>query len=409
MASTHEAVLGRYFVLGLADALSKGLGFLATIALGRSLGPTPFGEINFAQSVVLFAFMVATAGLDVVAVRRAAQSEAPVGETASTVIVLRLLLGAAVYALLLVVAFAVPALRAVWSLIALFGLTLFSGALSLAWVPQAVQRTHVLGMANIASQGTYLALVLVGLHAGAGAWIAPVAFVAGEAAAAAGLLVWMQRTQGGLLAPMSGDKSRRMLVEASPIGGAQLLRAVSQGSDLIIAGILLPMAAVGWYGGAYKLYLLGVTTIALYMVIVFPRFSAAAAQPGLLRLELRASALRVALLGLAGVAIGIAFAPALLRLLFDPSFEAGATSLRLLVGSLLLYVANAHIRSALVALGRQTTDLQLVAGSAAVHLAAKTGLAAAFGIEGLALGMIAGEIAYFVPATRVLVRAMRKS
>ncbi len=97
-------------------------------------------------------------------------------------------------------------------------------------------------------------------------------------------------------------------------------------------------------------------------------------------------------LALPATALGIGLAAWLLPWLFDPSFAAASSALRLLLLALLATTISGHARQALLALGEQRVDLMNVGISSFAHVALKLLLIPALGLGGAALGTFAGEV-----------------
>ena len=378
----------------MADVASRGLAFLGTLLIVRAFADEAFGQLGVATTVVAYALQASTCGLDVFAVRHGARHPDQIGATASSVMAMRSSLGLVAYMLLLAVCAVLPALRSILPLVALFGLTIFTGALTLTWVPQALQQTRALAAANLSIGALYFVGVLVLTRTGGPLWSVPVAQVAAEAAVAVGLYRWLRGRGERLVAPWPLAEWGRVLRESAPIGASWLLRTVALGSDLVLLRLLLVGdAQIGWYNGASRLFALMMGLSAVYFTIHFPRLAQRAAEsPTAFRSEALGSLARVlplALVGAAGVAV---LAPWGLGLLFSPSFAGAAMALRILGVAALVNVANNHFRYMLLATNRQQLDLRNTAVATVAHVAFKLILIPVAGIEGAALGTLGGEL-----------------
>jgi len=390
---SHTIVLKRYAVLGVADVASKVMGFLATILVVRYFGDVGFGRVTFAFSVAMYATMLATFGTDVYAVKRGAAHPEGLPGLLSTVIALRAVIAMAVYALLIGVSLLSQPLRQELHLIALYGLSVFVGAFSLLWVPQASQRFTALACANFGTQALYLAIVVLGAMLANGLWCVPVAQVGGELLVAAGLLVWARLAgfRFGRIMPIR--EAWRLLVHSAPIGGSRFLRMFAIGSDVVILGYMVSMAQVGWYGGASKIFMLCVSLGSLYFVVLLPRLvERAQKNDDGLRRELVQSLKRVGLGGVVGMAALIFVAKPVLMFLFTEEFTAATGAFRLLAAAWFIGLVNGHFRNTLIAVGRQQTDLALVGISSTAHVALKIALIPVMGITGAAVGTVVGEM-----------------
>ena len=398
----------RTAALATADAAAKGCAFLAAVVVARVFGEVGFGALNFAQATAAYALIVTACGMDVYAVKTATHTPEQMGRIAGTVIRLRLAIGAVVFVALGVVAYLAPPLRAVLPLVVLYGLSVFTGAVSLQWITQALRKTHVMGLAVFAGQAAYLVLVLALIQVSEGTWAVPLALVLGELVTVVALWRWAHRSVGKLSEPLSRHDSVTFLRRAAPIGVAQIFRMLAVGSDLVVVGALFTLADAGAYGAGYKIYQLGISAIGLYLVVSFPKLvRTATAHPGTLGRQLAVSIAIVLALGSPALIGGLLFADEALGWVFGSGFAAGADSLRILLATLVVYAVTAHLRNALFALEKQHIDALLTGAAAVVHLVAKIGLAAQLGIEGVALGAFIGELALLILLLAMCRRALR--
>lgn len=408
-AAEPRTVLSRFTVLAVADLASKGVGFAWTLAIIHYYGSSGLGATMFAASVVAYALFLGSWGTDIYAVREVASGRIALGSMIRTLLWLRLLLGGAVYALLLIVALAVPPLRAHFGLIALFGLSLFTGAVATNWVPQAIQKTRVLAAANFVIQAAIWAFIVIMSRRGCGLWNVPVAQVAAEGLVGVALLGWSLRQAGGDRQRLPYREWAGILRQSSPIGLGQVLRTLALGSDILILAFFMPMAQVGWYGGANKLFLVGTALIGMYNIILFPRMAKTAIEgPTALRHMTVASIRYIVPLATAAVLVTMLAAKPLLRILFsDPTFTAAAPALRLLLATLVVNLLSLHMKSILLVRGRQRTDLHLTALASAGHVVFKLTLIPLLGMTGAALGTLLGEALYLVAGFRATQAAVR--
>ena len=388
----------RYSALAAADIASRGLAFLASLLIVRAFSAEAFGQLGVASSVVTYALYASTCGLDVYAVRNVARLPASIGVTAGTIMAIRSVLSVVAYVALLGVCWALPQFRPILPLVALFALTLFSGALSLIWVPQALQRTRALATANVFTGLLYFGGVVLATTTHRPLWTVPIAQVAAESAVSLGLYRWLRRTAGGLAPPAPLVAWKNILRQSAPIGASWVLRTVAIGSDLVLLRLFLVQdAQIGWYNGASRLFALMMGLSAVYFTILFPRLSQKAAQSrDAFRSEAVGSIVRV--LPFAGaVMIALAFlAPFMLQLLFGPTFVGAANALRILGAAAFLNVINNHFRYMLLATNRQHIDLRNTAITAVTHVGFKALLIPLAGIEGAAFGMLFGELSVLI-------------
>lgn len=391
-SSSSAGLFSQYAVLFLSDVASRALRFVADIILARHFIPAVFGQLGVAQSLAVQGIGIATCGLDTAGMREVASGAAPAGAIATTVLILRLALGLATWGALAAVAWLVPQYHESFSLVAIYSLSVLTGALTLGWLAQARGAAHVVGLAMLGTHAVYFGGVQLAVFFGWQPVCVPLSLVLAEALTAAGIWVWIVRAMGSLARPLPAAEMLRFLRESLPIGGANIIRGMIMGSDVLLLGLFADAASVGLYSGAFKLYSLVTSLVSLYFAVLLPQLAAEAARSRLavetaLRTALGRAVVVATPLGLAGLLLS----GVVLRMLFKPEFGAAAGALQILVLAVPVHLAAGHYRLALVALNRQRQDLVLVAISALVHVAAKVLLIPTLGLNGAALGTFTGE------------------
>jgi O-antigen/teichoic acid export membrane protein len=387
-----ERVLSRYYLLFGADAASRGLRFLADLVLARHFGQTVFGQLNLAQSLAVQGIGIANCGLDTAAMRDVAVTPASTQTLAATVVLLRLVLGFLTWSCLAGLSWLVPQFRDSLTLTALYSLSLFTGALTLGWVAQGRGQVHVVALAILVSHVSYFGGVQLAVRFGWPPAAVPAVLIVAETLTAGSVWIWVIRTIGPVSRSLPIFAMLHFLRDSMPIGGANLLRGFTVGSDVLLLGLFVDTADVGLYAGAFKLYSLGLSVAALYLTVLLPHLArrAAGSRPAV------NAALHVALGRSLMAAVPVTFASLFLaqtalRLLFPPGFQSATGALQILLLALPLTLIAGHYRTALVAEGLQRHDLGLVTIGAIVHLGAKLVLIPILGSSGAAWGTLTGE------------------
>lgn len=396
MSRSNREHATRFGALAIADLVSKALAFVATPIIIRHYGARAFGELGIVGQMMALALLLGTCGLDTYSVRTIAVSRDRLGRWASTIVLLRLLLGALGYIAVIAIALALPQYRAVAGLLGVAGLSLFTRATYLDWAAQALQHTRIMAAAMITTQAGYLGLVVAMARLQQPLWAMALAQVLAEVATAVWLLWWFHRRVAPLERPLPSGQWRSMLRDSFPFAGGQLLRGVSLGLDLVLLGaFLVPGDEIGWYSGSLKLFQLCSGTVAVYFMIMLPRFSVQASNSGAaLRGEIaRSLRLIVPLAGIAAIATGLVARPLLTMVGGEASFAQAALEFRILVAAVVVGLIGSHYRNALFAIGRQRLDLRNTAVSTVAHVMLKLALIPLLGMLGAALGTLGGEVA----------------
>jgi O-antigen/teichoic acid export membrane protein len=223
----------------------------------------------------------------------------------------------------------------------------------------------------------------------------PLALFLGELIMVVAVYAWARKQLVRLGPPLGFREALGILRKSAPIGGAQILRAVALGSDLVIVGSMLSLVEAGHYAAAYKMFQFGISSVTLYMITVFPRIAhVAEAKAGQLSHELRSSTLLILSIGIPATLLTGWLADDVLGLLFGHEFVAATDAFRIMLATILVFAATAHLRSSLIGLNLQIYDAAAAGVASLVHIVAKVSLATPFGMEGVALGGLIGEVAF---------------
>lgn len=396
----------RYAALAASNILSSGFGFATASVVAWKFGAAGLGTTAMAASLIAYATLTTACGTEIHAVRIGAAGHHPLDRLASSVMAIRLALATLCYAGVIAITFIVPEFRAIRALVLVFGLSVFTTAADLTWLPQAIHRTNVVAGATLATQSANFLLLVLALGMTSRVSVVPAARVAAEALTAAGLLLWMLRTVGPLRAPLRPRELSGLLRDSATIGGTQLLRGLAIGSDLILLGLFVAPTAVGLYAAAFKIFQLLLGFAASYFIILLPRIAERSHDGRAMAEELRGSLRRVLPLALVAMLVLALVAGPMLRLLFGQEFGGAATPMRILALALLINVTLRHYRQVLLARGLQRTDWQSSLIGGAVHVAAKLALIPSLGIVGAALGTLVGETALLCLQRRAALRAI---
>lgn len=364
--------------------------------MAREFGPSGFGEISLAASLISYALALANCGTGIHAVRVVAMGQSTLETMIPIVVTLRVILGSLVFALLLLAVYSIPKLFESRQLILLFGLTLFTNAISLMWVPQAIHRTNSMAVATVMLQLLNLSALFLFLSVSTSLHVAPLAVVVAEVLVALGLLATI-RTYVGKLTPLPAPRTLlSTLRESAPIGMTQLVRAFALASDLLIVGLLLPWTEVGMYAASFKIFLFMLSLGSVYFVILLPRLAELSESDTSMAKELRDSFIRVLPLLFAATLGTWILADFMINILFGSDYDRSGTILRILSIAVVANIVGKHYRQVLLVKKMQNKDLETSGVSAVVHIAAKLALVPFFGIVGCAVGALIGELVLMV-------------
>ncbi len=405
------------------NGLGQGLAFLASIAIGRALGVTGFGEFATVMALVFVATVTTEAGIEGSLTREVARDPSASRALLGASVRAKLAIGGAVTlllaarpvaALLAPGAGSVVAVRIAGALVTLNAINSSFSAVFRAWgrmgrvlainlAGQAVQLVGVVAVLSVARSVpavvAWFAVVQVGeLLAGAALFHLDEPSAAGAPAAAQ-----------PVLPGVGPDRSRaaRALVRRSlPFALAGVLGTLEMRVDLFLVQWLRGAFTVASYSVASRLSeALGMAANAI-LPALYPALAAAHVHPdGGREPRLYGRALGYAVLAAtAAAALGLSFAAPLVRLTFGPAYAPAVGPLRVLALTLLPALANRATTLRMYAQGRERFANAMDATSLAVRAGLGLVLVTAWGAVGAACANLAAEIV--VLATYLLTGAM---
>lgn len=400
LAKTAGEVLARLFFL------------LLFIYAARVLGVGDFGRFSFALSVAALAFIGMDLGLNVLFVREGAKHRERAGDYAGTLLLLKLVLAAAVLALLAGfcrlrglgeaetwLVMAVAASQVLWGLAEL-------GVAGLNALERMDQE------ALVKSLGRLAALVAAGGLLWAGYGLA--GFVAGlvaanALAAAVGLGLLARRT--GLRLRLERGFLGRLARESLPLALTNIFVLVFVRVDMVMLEAMgRPFAEIGWYAAGVRVIdALGMVP-ALVSGAALPVLSSLAAESPQAFGRLFRQAQRLLLILGLPAAVGLwAVRQQAAVLVYGPEFADTARAFAWLAPVLAFLFVNFLQLGALTALGRQSRCAVATGVCVAVNVGLNLWLIPSHGFVGAAAATLATEAALFALCAGFIRRALGPS
>jgi len=367
------------------------LGFVATIALARTLGAQGFGVIGFALTIRLYLMVVVESGIDSVGVRQVALDPAFLRHTAPALLVARVVAATALIALVSLGGLLLLPSPEGWVL-SLVSLTLLPMALNLRWAYLGLGRARGAATARVLADGVFLLLVLLLVRQGTDLTRVPLLQLAAETLAALSLGLGVFRQIGAI--PWRGWMGRAapVLRSARPLAVHALLGLVMFNADVLFLRGFHGTAAVGVYVAVYApvsfVLNLGVT----YYHSLLPTLARAHGAGRVDRAAFQLGVRQVLALGIPVAVGGVLVTESLLRSLYGPEYLVGGSALGLLFLSLPISLLRNVGQAALVACDRHSMVLAASIRGAALNLALNALLIPRWGLLGAAGATLGTEL-----------------
>lgn len=392
--------------LGLAEVVSRGLGFITTIMLARRLGAGAFGDYVVASAAAGYALILAVPGGETLGVRVRRQ-EPNDREMLASLLQLRLIGGIGAFVMLSMAAYALPVTTLQRNLMLLHALLVPGLLLNVSFVMQADERMAVPAMGRVFQSVLYMSGVA--LFVGSSGDVHHVPMVLGAATLAYALVSigWLHRLSGLQLASvlrLHGFRLRDLIRSAAPIAFSSLLIAVYYSMDSVMLGMMRSSEEAGMYGAAYRIVLLIVAGGALLYQVFMPRL--ADSDIGVRR-EAHKKLIRImSTIGmLAGGALAV-FSEWILVSLYGVACRPAAPALMILGGVVCLVFVNVALASPMQLWGLERRHMMIVGAAACANLALNFILIPRWGMVGAAGATIAAELVVLI-LTLLMSRGIR--
>ena len=307
---------------------------LALPFLTRVLAPEKFGLISFAQSFIWYFLTLTEYGFNLTATREIAvhrDNPRAVSRLFCSVMLTKLLLTIAGFAIMLGVVFATPKLRPDWLLYAVSFLTVVGNFLFPVWFFQGMQRMGHVAIRDFAAKLISL-IALFALVRRDSDYVLAAGIQAGATVIAglAGLLS-VRRVMPLQWTSPGWTEVRAALRKTWPVFLSMAALTLTTSTNIVILGLITTSAEVGYYSAAYRIVVALRMLVSPIVTALYPYIShmAANSKENAVRfLERYALLLSLPFLLISiGLFVG---APLLVDVLFGPRFEATKSILRIL-------------------------------------------------------------------------------
>ena len=377
-------------LIGLARAVSLGLGIVLLGVLARRLGASGFGTLQFALAVMAYPLIMVDLGLTTFGLREIARgSSSP--DLVRRVVGARLTLLAGTLVVLAAVAIFTPLATELRTVVVVLSLGLPAAALNARWVLQGERRFGRAAVVDVATTGTQLLAVLVLVSWGGHASTAAVALT---------LAAWTTTTISLLLAgrrsrfrPRIGPDTRATILRSLPLGAAAIAITVYYSIDTILLGIFRGADEVAYYAAAYRVILPVLALAGAVGTVAIPHLSylVASAAPSVDRTVAGLSR-KMILVALPMAVGGALAAEPIIRLVYGPEFSPAVVPFQILVWSIVTVYANAAFAFLLLARGGDRRYLMAVSAGAVMNVGLNLVAIPLAGMMGAAVTTIASEL-----------------
>lgn len=373
--------------------LSVALNFVAWAVMARALGPTSFGILQFAISVVFYLSFATDLGLTTYGTREFAGGGRQ-ERVVRSVMGMRLALAVIVTAVAIGGALLIPWTGEQRNVSLAVSSVIAAGALNVLWLLRAQGRSTAMALQDVAA-----ATVLAG---GAVVIVLPSSSPVLAAAVYAGAQ-WLAalmslRTVGGLGVLRPSFVGAAVALRASlPLGVAVLAVNIYYTADSVLLGVLRTTTEVGLYGAAYRLVLPWLMLASVAGLLAMPTLTRLLQREGDEAVNtVQALSKSLLVIGLPVAAATTVVAAPLVSLVFGTGYERAALPLQILIWSCVTVFANAPFGFMILARRKDRAYMWIAVAGALTNLGLNAILIPTAGMVGAAVATIAAELTVLV-------------
>ncbi len=264
---------GKAIWVTISDVGSKGLGFLATVFIARTLGPASYGLITVALSALGYLMWVADLGLSNIGVRETAREADQRTFRAREIFVTKLCIGLGVFLLSfwILPLLELGALQTEIIRWYLFSILVYT--VSIEWLFNGKQEYGKLAIAKILQAALYLLLVYLMVSGPDQITLIPKAYLISLGASTILLFILLKTIQFRTLSFRSFRSVKDLMLKGSYVGlGGFFAQTVNLLPPIVIAWAL-SYAESGVYMAAFKVILIVMIADKVFVTLLIPSLS----------------------------------------------------------------------------------------------------------------------------------------
>lgn len=390
-------ITSNLFSLTSAEIISRLLGFLTIVYLGRILDKEGFGIIGFAGAFVSYFVLAVNFGFNTYGAKEVAKDKVLTSKFVNNILTLRLFLAALLIILLIIIVFLTQRNILVKYVILITGLNILSNAIALNWVFQAVEKMQYIALRQIISGFLSLIGVILFVHSKNDLLIAALILSASILIGNVWFIPVYKKLFGKIRFEYSFLFWKKLIVESFPLAVASIMIGIYYNLDMVMLGYMKPETDVGSYNAAYKIFLLSIVPFGL----IFSSFLPTLSRIGLNKSQEFTSTLKKYALFLVGTGIFSSlllffFSKEIVQLVFGERYLASYQPLSILAVNVLIISINVFLGNPMMVWGKQKEYSIAITFGAIANIILNFLLIPKYSYTGAAVATVLSETTVFV-------------
>jgi O-antigen/teichoic acid export membrane protein len=398
----------RYLTLFGGEGFSKVCAFGAFAYLARTLGPRDFGLVELALSITVFFVLGAESGLGSYGARLIERSPEMAPTLIPRVAVLRAMLGAPAYLVILVVSrrFGLPGV----GVLAIYGVLVLLTPFFTQWVYQGLRQMQWVAAASAIRYGLFALLVVLLIRRGTDTRLVAVAEIAGALAVVLFNFVIVHHVLGVRLDWRGAVPGAiQLLKQAWFLGASDLAWAAMWYSPSVIIGwfALGELYQVAWVAAAVRIVMALHTFVWLYFFNMIPNLSKEIHEGLAGWRDLLSRSMSTSMWAGCMVALGGTFlAPVIVATTYGANYNAAVLPFQIAIWMIPIAWFSGHFRFSLIASGHQNLEFLACAAGGITTIVSAFFLVRTNGANGATAALVAGGVVNAVLAGYAMFRVI---
>ncbi len=407
---SSRKILKNMLSLSVAEAASKGIMFITTAYLARTLLDNHFGIIGFANSVIVYFWMIVNLGFNTLGTREIAStdSNSERKRLVNGILTIRLLLsvlaGIGIFIFPFFLDKPIIYSYAIWAT----GLTLFSQATMLDWYYQGIEKMEVLAIRQLVTGVVNLIGVMVLVHKPEDVIVALLINSAAAIINAIWMIMYYFKTVEKIKFSFDVPLWKKLIKPAIPITFSNFFVTLLNTFNILILGIYFTDASLaGQYNAAFKIMVFAILPTAIIQGAFFPVLSKTYGTDDFLKVAKKYSVL----IFLAGAIISAGFytfSEFIIITAFSAEYKMAIDIMKILMLTSFIVYLNTSLSPQLIAIKKEKSMMYAMGIGAVISVVLNIVLIPRYGAIGAAWVTVLSEFSLLIGLAIAYFAAIKK-
>jgi len=265
-----RTVVKNFSILSVGEVGSKVFTFAAMVYLVRILGVEGFGKISFAQAFVSYFVLLVIFGFDTIGVREISKNNSGASKYMNNITTLRFIISVVGYLLLCGIISWVNKPVDTKMVVLSYGLILFPTVFSLDWYFQGFERMNFIAILKLLRSSFLVFLLFLFVRTSKDTILAALMEVGSAMVVVFISFYYLKKNFHSFSFEIDCSFCKQLIKESLPVALISFMVTIYYNLDILMLGVFKDDTVVGLYSAAYRIILLGIIPITLWLYAFTP-------------------------------------------------------------------------------------------------------------------------------------------